>query len=45
MAGEMSTGILCMGNIHKRQPAISMLVTEQRSVFPQKSYRQNFVYL
>jgi len=37
MAGEMSTGILCMGNIYKCSPAISMLVTEQRSVFHKKA--------
>lgn len=37
MAAEMSTGVLCMGNIYKRKPAVSMLVTEQRSVFHKKA--------
>lgn len=37
MAGEMSTGILCMGNIYKRNPAVSMLVVEQRGVFHKKA--------
>ena len=37
MAGEMSTGLLCMGNIYKCQPAISMLVIEQRSLFRKKA--------
>ena len=37
MAGEMSTGILCMGNIYKRQPAVSMLVIEQRSLYHKKA--------
>ena len=37
MAGEMSTGLLCMGNIYNRQPAISMLVIEQRSLFHKKA--------
>jgi hypothetical protein len=37
MAGEMSTGILCMGNIYKRQPALSMLVVEQRSLYHKKA--------
>jgi hypothetical protein len=37
MAGEMSTGILCMGNIYKRKPGISMLVIEQRGVFHKKA--------
>jgi hypothetical protein len=37
MAGEMSTGILCLGNIYKRNPAISMLVIEQRGKFHKKA--------
>ena len=37
MAGELSTGVLCMGNIYKRKPAISMLVTEQRGLFHKKA--------
>ncbi|HEX5153899.1 MAG TPA: thioesterase [Parafilimonas sp.] len=37
MAGEMSTGLLCMGNVYNRRPAISMLVTGQRSLFHKKA--------
>jgi hypothetical protein len=37
MAGEMSTGILCMGNIYKRNPAVNMLVVEQRGLFHKKA--------
>jgi hypothetical protein len=37
MAGELSTGVLCMGNIYNRKPAVSMLVTEQRGVFHKKA--------
>ncbi len=37
MAAEMSIGILCMGNIYKRKPAISMLVVEQKGVFHKKA--------
>src|SRR5690349_2092997 len=37
MAGEMSTGVLCMANIYKRKPGISMLVIEQRGVFHKKA--------
>jgi uncharacterized protein DUF4442 len=37
MAAEMSTGLLSMGNIYKRKPAVSMLVVEQRGVFHKKA--------
>ena len=37
MAGEMSTGVLAMGYIYKRNPSLSMLVTEQKSVFHKKA--------
>ncbi|HEY2726835.1 MAG TPA: DUF4442 domain-containing protein [Parafilimonas sp.] len=37
MAAEMSTGILCMGNIYKRKPGVSMLVIEQRGLFHKKA--------
>ena len=37
MAAEMSTGVLCMGNTYKRNPSVSMLVAEQRSVFHKKA--------
>ncbi len=37
MAAEMSTGVLSMGNIYKRKPAVSMLVVEQKGVFHKKA--------
>ena len=37
MAAEMSTGILCMGNIYERKLALSMLVIEQRGLFHKKA--------
>jgi Domain of unknown function (DUF4442) len=37
MAAEMSTGLLSMGNIYERKPAVSMLVIEQRGVFHKKA--------
>ena len=37
MAAEMSTGVLCMGNIYKRNPSVSLLVTEQRGIFHKKA--------
>jgi hypothetical protein len=37
MAAELSTGVLCMGNIYLRKPAVSMLVTEQRGLFHKKA--------
>ena len=37
MAAELSTGILCMGNIYKRKPSVSMLITEQKGVFNKKA--------
>ena len=37
MAAELSTGILCMGNIYKRKPSVSMLITEQKGVFHKKA--------
>jgi len=37
MAAEMSTGVLCMGNIYKRNPSVSPLVTEQRGIFHKKA--------
>jgi hypothetical protein len=37
MAAEMSTGLLSMGNIYERKPAVSMLVVEQRGVFHKKA--------
>jgi len=37
MAAEMSTGVLCMGNIYKRKPSVSMLITEQKGIFHKKA--------
>ena len=37
MAGEMGTGILSMGHTYKCKPSLSMLVTEQRSVYHKKA--------
>jgi len=37
MAAELSTGILCMGNLYKRKPSVSMLITEQKGVFHKKA--------
>ena len=37
MAGEMSSGVLCMGNIYNHKPAVSMLVVEQRCLFHKKA--------
>lgn len=37
MAAEMSTGILCMANIYKRKPAISMLVVRNEAFFYKKA--------
>jgi hypothetical protein len=37
MAAEMSTGVLCIGNIYKRKPGVSMLVIEQRGLFHKKA--------
>ena len=37
MAAEMSSGILCMGNIYNRKPVIIMLVIEQRGLFHKKA--------
>src|SRR5215471_9895583 len=37
MAAELSTGVLCMGNIYKRKPAVSILITEQRGLFHKKA--------
>lgn len=37
MAAEMSTGVLCMGNIYKRKPAVSMLVVKTETSFYKKA--------
>jgi len=36
-AAEVSTGILCMGNIYKRNPGVSMLVTQSSGKFFKKA--------
>ena len=37
MAAEVSTGVLCMANIYKRDPAVSMLVVKSEAFFFKKA--------
>ena len=37
MAAEMSTGVLCMANIYKRNPPVSMLVVKTEASFYKKA--------
>lgn len=37
MAAEMSTGVLALGHIHGRKPAVSMLVTSIKAEFVKKA--------
>jgi hypothetical protein len=37
MAAEMSTGLLCLMHLHKRQPAVSMLVVKIEGDFMKKA--------
>lgn len=37
MAAELSTGVLCMGNIYGQQPALSMLVVKTEGVYHRKA--------
>jgi hypothetical protein len=37
MAAEMSTGVLCMANIYKRKPGVSMLVVKTEASFYKKA--------
>ena len=37
MAAEMSTGVLCMGNIYKRNPSVSMLIVKTEASFFKKA--------
>ncbi len=37
MAAEMSTGILCMGALYKRKPAVSMLIIKIEGTFLKKA--------
>src|SRR5438067_10441036 len=36
MAGEISTGILCVGHLYKREPGVSMLLTRTEGNFLKK---------
>jgi hypothetical protein len=37
MAAELSTGVLCMGNIYQQHPAVSMLVVKTEAVYHKKA--------
>lgn len=37
MAAEISTGILCMGHLYKRNPSVSMLLISQKGDFYKKA--------
>jgi hypothetical protein len=37
MAAELSTGVLCMGNIFQQTPAVSMLVVRTEAVYHKKA--------
>lgn len=37
MAAEINTGVLCMGHLYKRQPAVSMLVVNMSASFQKKA--------
>jgi hypothetical protein len=37
MAAELSTGVLCMGNAYRQQPAVSMLVVKTEGVYHKKA--------
>jgi translation elongation factor EF-Tu-like GTPase len=37
MAAEMSTGVLALGHLHGRRPAVSMLVTSLQASFVKKA--------
>lgn len=37
MAAEMSTGILALAHIHKRQPSVSMLVIKMEAHYHKKA--------
>ncbi len=37
MAAELSTGVLCMGNIYEQDPAVSMLVIKTEGVYHKKA--------
>jgi hypothetical protein len=37
MAAELSTGLLAMANVYRRQPAVSMLITGMEAQFHKKA--------
>ena len=37
MAAEISTGLLCMGALYKRNPAVSMLVVKNEAAYSKKA--------
>jgi acyl-coenzyme A thioesterase PaaI-like protein len=37
MAAEMSTGALCMANVYKRSPSVSMLITDMNAAYYKKA--------
>ncbi len=37
IAAEVSTGVLCMGHLYKRQPSVSMLLVKTEAVFHKKA--------
>lgn len=42
MAAEMSTGVLAIGHLHRRQPDVSMLVTRISATFSKKAKERIF---
>ena len=42
MAAEMSTGVLAMANVYKREPAISMLITKMEANYFKKATGTSF---
>lgn len=42
MAAEMSTGLLALNNIYKRQPAVSMLVTKMEANYFKKAVGKTY---
>ena len=42
MAAEMSTGVLALGHIYKRKPAVSMLVTGLKATYYKKAVSRTY---
>jgi acyl-coenzyme A thioesterase PaaI-like protein len=42
MAAEMSTGVLALGHLYKRKPAVSMLVTGLKATFYKKATENTY---